>query len=233
MGELAASDSAVSDPAASDLAASVARRLEVVWERITDAGGDPEQVQVVAVTKRYGAWAVDAALDVGLSQIGENYAQELAAKWANLPDGVTAQTQLHFIGRLQTNKVRLITPWVDVWQSVDRPSLIAELARRSPGASIMLQLNVTGSDTQGGCTPSQADDLLLRARDAGLEVVGVMAIGPLGPPDVVRAGFEIVQRFADSHQLVQRSIGMSGDLEQAVAAGTTMVRIGTALFGAL
>ncbi|HCB34945.1 MAG TPA: YggS family pyridoxal phosphate-dependent enzyme [Acidimicrobiaceae bacterium] len=218
-------------PDSARAAADVAERLAGVRARIADAGGDPARIRVVAVTKGFGAWAIRAALDAGLADIGESYAQELVAKTAELPSDEVAGATTHFIGRLQSNKVRRLAPLVDVWQSIDRPSIVDEVARRAPASTVMLQLRVSDSDTQGGCDPAAAAELLARAVDAGLDVVGVMAIGVQGPPETVRAGFDVVRRFADEHALAQRSIGMSADLEQAVAAGATMVRVGTALFG--
>ncbi len=216
---------------AAEQAAAVASRLAQVQSRITEAGGDLAKTQVLAVTKGFGPWAITAAAAAGLNQIGENYAQELLSKCRELPAPTLEQTQMHFIGHAQTNKVRLIAELVDVWQCVDRPSLVAEIAKRCGQATVMLQLNVSGAASQGGCAPEQAAELLSQATDAGLDVVGVMAIGAQGSPEIVRTSFEKAQRFADKHQLPQRSFGMSGDLEQAIAAGSTMLRIGTALFG--
>lgn len=209
----------------------VARRLEIVRGRIADAGGDPEQIEVVAVTKGFGAWAIEAAVGAGATMVGESYAQELEAKAPELDVEILERVDIHFIGAMQTNKVRKVAHLVAVWQSVDRPSLVREIAKRAPGAQIMLQLDVAGVAGQGGCVVEDAPVLLQQALDAGLDVVGVMAIGPQGEPPLVRAAFERVARFADQHSMVQRSMGMTGDLESAVAAGTTMIRVGTALFG--
>ncbi len=210
-------------------------RLEQIRSRIADAGGDPTEVQVLAVTKGFGAWAIEAAHAIGLTQVGENYAQELANKWQEVPAEIASQTQVHFIGHLQTNKVRLAATIVHVWQCVDRSSLVTEIAKRNTvndlAPTVMLQLNVSGVASQGGCSPDQAGDLLAQATDTGLDVIGVMAIGAQGSPEEVRSSFKKVRRFADDHDLLHRSIGMSGDLELAVAAGSTMLRIGTALFG--
>ncbi len=214
---------------------AVHQHLEQIRSRIVDAGGDPAKVQVLAVTKGFGAWAIAAAHAVGLTQVGENYAQELVSKWQEVPTEVSSQTQVHFIGHLQTNKVRIAAPIVDVWQCVDRPSLVVEIAKRSTTVDIrpavMLQLNASGAASQGGCSLDQADALLAQTVDVGLDVIGVMAIGAQGSPEKARSSFEKVRRFADDHELLHRSIGMSEDLEQAIAAGSTMLRIGTALFG--
>ena len=211
--------------------AAVARGAERVRQRIVDAGGDPARIDIVAVTKGFDASAPLAAAAAGLAMIGENYAQELRAKWDQLDPAAQDRLEVHFIGRLQSNKVRQLAPLVDLWQSVDRPRLVHEIARHSPGAPILVQLDVSGASTQGGCGLGDAVSLIGRAKDAGLDVRGCMAIGPLGPPADIEAAFAEVSRFADRHGLEHRCIGMSADLEQAVRAGSTMVRIGTALFG--
>ncbi len=209
----------------------VRRRADVVRERIAAAGGDPDHIDIVAVTKGFGAWAIEAACEAGLTLVGESYVQEMAAKVPELPASTREQIEIHFIGTLQSNKVRHAARSVDVWQSVDRPSLVAELAKRVPGARVLLQLDIAGVAAQGGCPLAEAPDLLERARQAGLDVVGVMAIGPQADPHVITEAFRSAVAFADDHALAHRSLGMTGDLEAAVASGTTMVRVGTALFG--
>ena len=215
----------VTDPAA------VARGAERVRQRIADAGGDPSRIAIVAVTKGFDASAPEAAAAAGLMAIGENYAQELRGKWDLLDPALQDRLDVHFIGRLQSNKVRQLAGLVDLWQSVDRMRLVHEIARHSPGAEIFVQLDVSGASTQGGCRLDDAQSLVIGARDAGLEVRGCMAIGPQGSPADIEAAFTEAVRFADRHHLEHRCIGMSADLEQAVRAGSTMVRIGTALFG--
>ena len=211
--------------------AEVSQRVERVRNRIDDAGGDPDRIAIMAVTKSFDSSAVDAAASAGLKLIGENYAQEMLAKMAQLRPETRDVVQTHFIGRLQTNKIRQMCGAVDVWQSVDRMRLVAEIARRSPGAQVFLQLDVSGADTQGGCTVSSASALLHEAQQAGLDVTGCMAIGPRGPEPEIAAAFAEVTRFADRHSLEHRCMGMSADLEAAITAGSTMIRIGTALFG--
>lgn len=214
-----------------ELRDAVAARLAVVRGRIADAGGDPDTVAVVAVTKGFGPEAPTAALAAGLHRIGESYAQELVAKWPEVvvPEGV--EPDVHFIGRLQRNKVRTVAGLVGTYQSVDRRSLGAEIAKRCVGARVMVQVNVSGEGLQGGCPLGEVDGLVGELDDMGLDVVGLMAIGGQDRPEVVRAQFDDVRRVADRLSLPERSLGMSDDLDVAVAAGSTMVRIGTALFG--
>jgi pyridoxal phosphate enzyme (YggS family) len=207
--------------------AAVALGLERVRARIEAAGGDPERIRIVAVTKGQPAEAVDAAVAAGAIHAGESYAKELLAKAPNVDRAV----RWHWIGRLQRNKVRQLAPLIALWESVDRPELAAEVARQAPGAAVLVQVDVAGLATQGGCAPTEVPGLVGACQDLGLDVRGLMAIGPQGSPEVVRAGFRTVRTLADGLGLPERSMGMSGDLEAAVAEGTTAVRVGTAIFG--
>lgn len=203
----------------------MAQRAEALRARI-DAAGGPD-VRVVAVTKTFGPDAVEAAVAAGLDQIGENYAQEAAAKLAEIRSSPT----VHFIGRLQRNKVRLLVPYVDVWQSVDRPELVREIAKRAPGASIMVQVDISDEENKGGVAPGETEGLVAAAAEAGLDVVGLMGVALLAEPGAARPGFRLLRRLTDQLGLSECSMGMSADLEIAVDEGTTMVRVGRDLFG--
>jgi pyridoxal phosphate enzyme (YggS family) len=200
-------------------------RLAAVRGRVERAGGDPERITLVAVTKGFGADVVRAALDAGLTDLGESYVQELTAK-AHFDD-----VRWHFVGRLQRNKVRKAAPLVGLWHSVDRLSLGAEIARWAPGAAVLAQVNATGEETKGGCPPDLLPALLDGLGDLGLDVRGLMTIGPPGPPEDARPAFRLVRSLAEKHGLAEVSMGMTGDLEVAVEEGATIVRVGTALFG--
>lgn len=213
-------------------AEAVRAALGSVLDQVADAGGDPHRLTVVAVTKGFGAEAPAAALEAGLVDLGENYAQELQDK----AEAVAARAHLpeprwHFIGRLQSNKVRLVAGRVRCWQSVDRRSIVDELAARAPGARILVQVNAAGEEGKGGAPPGDVPDLVARARDAGLDVAGLMAVGVLGDEAATEAAFRATAELADRLGLPERSMGMSGDLAAAVRSGTTMIRVGTALFG--
>lgn len=218
-------------------AASVAARLADIRARITAAGGSG--VRVVAVTKTWGIDAVLAAVAAGCDAIGENYAQELVTKLgplrpdgAHRPDGVPALPPVHFIGRLQTNKVRLVAPLVDVYETVDRVALAAELAKRAPGAAVLVQVSPDGDPDKGGCALRDVPALVETCREHSLDVRGLMTVGPTeGGPEAARPGFRAVRRLVDELGLAVCSMGMSDDLEVAVAEGSTQVRIGSALFG--
>ena len=199
--------------------------MAAVRSRIADAGG-AGRVRLVAVTKGFGPEAVSAAVAAGVDDVAESYAQELLAKAA-----AAAPPRWHFVGRLQANKVRALAGTVALWQSVDRHRLVDELARRAPGARVLVQVDVTGEPSKGGCRPAEAPALVERAAAAGLQPTGLMAVGPLGPPEAARPGFRALAALADRLGLAERSMGMSADLEVAVQEGATMVRVGTALFG--
>jgi uncharacterized pyridoxal phosphate-containing UPF0001 family protein len=120
---------------------------------------------------------------------------------------------------------------VHLWQSVDRLRLGEEIAKRSPGASVLAEVNLTDDPARGGTRPGLVPGLVDGLRDLGLHVGGLMAVGLTGPPAEVRAGFRQVRELADELGLPERSMGMSDDLELAVGEGSTMVRVGSALFG--
>ena len=205
----------------------VAERLAAVRERITRAGG--VGVTVLPVTKTFGIEACWAAHRAGCTAVGETYAQEVAAKLG----GQTLPFGVHFIGQLQTNKVRQLAPLVTVYETVDRPSLVAELAKRAPGAAVLLQVSTVGEVGKGGCPIADVPALLDTARAAGLEVRGLMTVGPTeGGPEAARPGFRAVRALLDRVGLAVLSMGMTDDLEVAVQEGSTQVRVGSALFGA-
>lgn len=208
--------------------AAVVERAERVRERIARAGGDG--VSIVAVTKGFAVDALTAALAAGLDTVGESYAQECVAKLAAL-DPVAPRPAVHFIGRLQRNKVRRLAGLVDVWQSVDRPELAVEIGRRAPGARVLVQVDISGEATKGGCAPGEATALVDRCRAEDLEVLGLMGIAGNGPPEAAGPEFELLRGLVDDLGLRECSMGMSNDLEVAVAAGATMVRVGRELFG--
>jgi PLP dependent protein len=186
-------------------------------------------VEILAVTKGFGDDAIEAAVGAGCRHIGENYAQELVAK-----RGVIERLgpDVHFIGRLQTNKVRIIAGLVDVWASLDRESVVDEVAKRAPGARVLIQVDTSGDPAKGGCAFADVVHLVERARASQLRVDGLMTVGPTGlPAESARPGFRRVRALVDELGLEVCSMGMSGDLRVAVAEGSTEVRIGTALFG--
>lgn len=205
----------------------VTAALADVHRRISSAGGDPGEIRVVAVTKAFGPEAVVAARAAGLFDCGENYAQSLLEKVPAVP----ADTRWHFLGPVQRNKVKALAQYVALWQGIDRESAGAEVARRAPGAAVLVQVNLTGDPARPGCSWAEAPELVDRLGDLGLDVRGLMGVAA---PDLeaARLQFRRLATLADALGLAERSMGMSGDLEVAIQEGATTVRIGTSLFGA-
>lgn len=208
-------------------AALVAERVAVIRnEALAIAGRD---VEIIAVTKTFGCDAIAAAAAAGCGGMGENYAQEILDKAAagclDLP--------VHFIGALQSNKVRQVAGHVSMWQSLDRESLVAPIARHSPGAAVLVQVNTTGEASKSGVAPAGVDHLVEAARGAGLDVRGFMTMGPTdGDHAATVRAFRMLRSIADGHGLAVCSMGMSGDYKVALECGSTMLRIGSGLFGA-
>ncbi|MGC8626932.1 MAG: YggS family pyridoxal phosphate-dependent enzyme [Acidimicrobiales bacterium] len=207
---------------------AVAERLAAVRERIARAGADPQAVGIVAVTKSLGVAAIEAAVRAGLYDIGENYAQELLGKVAGAPPGV----RWHFLGAPQRNKISRLAPHVHIWQGIDNEQAALALAKRCPGASVLVQVRLYGAPPRRGAPLPEVPALVEVAAKAGLDVRGLMAVGPPeASPSELRASFRQVARLAGHLGLRELSMGMSGDFEQAVAEGATMLRLGRVLFG--
>lgn len=209
-------------------AAAIADRLAAAGDRIRAAGGT-DAIDIVAVTKGFPADVIIAAVEAGCTRLGESYAQELIAKYPQVPKW----PELHFIGGLQTNKVRQLAGKVDVYDSVDRQHVVHELARRAPGARILVQVQATPDQAdKAGCPPDLVSELVALAVDLGLHVEGLMCVGPTtGGPEAARLPFRRTRALVDELGLTVCSMGMTGDLEVAVQEGSTQIRIGTALFG--
>ena len=214
-----------------DLSVSAIReRIVAVSQHIASATSRP--IDLVVVTKTHPPEVVLAVATAGAQFVGENYAQEVRDK-ASAIDAVRASgVSVQFIGQLQTNKVRMIAGLVDCVASVDRASLIDEIAKRIPSARIHLQINATGERSKGGCLPNALPELIIRALDQGLRVEGLMAVGPTSArEDETREAFRSVDELASEHGLQIRNYGMSGDLDIAIEHGSTMVRLGSAILG--
>ncbi len=214
--------------------ARVTDTVAAIRDQLRHASG--RDVGIVAVTKSFGVDALYAAQAAGCDAVGENYAQELVGKieqMRNDPRGLLA-VPVHFIGHVQSNKVKQLAPHVDLWQSIDRKSVVQELARRVGSAGrILIQVNTTEETTKDGCAPSEVSDLVEYAVDCGLEVRGLMTIGPTrGDRRELEAAFRLCRSLADSLNLAECSMGMSDDYLVAGECGSTMVRLGSALFGA-
>ena len=172
-----------------------------------------------------------AALGAGMRDIGENYAAELTAKAAAVgAESAAVGAVWHFLGAVQRNKVADLAPHVGLWQSVAREAEGARIARFRPGAAVLVQVEATGLPGRNGCQPAEVGSLVVQLREHGLDVRGLMTVAAPGR-DAAADAFGVVGRLADDLGLEERSMGMTDDLEAAVAAGTTMIRVGRALFG--
>ncbi len=236
-----------SAPAEDDVARLVARRLADLRDRVAvaaaAAGRDAAGVRVLLASKTMPVPTVRAAVAAGGTLLGENRVQELVAKAPRLAD---LDPTWHLIGPLQSNKVNAALRWASAVQSVDGPEIAARLSRRCVAADrdleVMVQVNVSGEPTKSGIAPDRALDLAAAvAALPRLRLTGLMTIGANSADEaLVRSGFARLRTLRDallasgapgtsaSHEL---SMGMSGDLELAIAEGATMVRIGSAVFG--
>jgi hypothetical protein len=209
-----------------DLVRQVAANLERVRARVASSSRDPAGVRVVAVTKAFGAPMVRAASAVGLEAVGENYLDELSAKRAATND---VDVRWHFLGALQSNKIAPLLRVADLLCSVSRNKEIDKIASHG-AAALYVQVDCTGAPSRNGAAPGEVAGLVARARERGLDVRGLMTVAP---PDErgAREAFHITSDLADELSLVERSMGMSDDLEIACEFGSTEVRVGRALFG--
>jgi hypothetical protein len=231
--------------------AELAARLAAVEERIaraaSRAGRRVADITLLGVSKRQPAEAVAALVAAGLAHCGENFVQEARAKIprvaALLGPGVQPP-RWHFIGRLQSNKAKLAAGLFDVVESVDRLELARALDAHAAAAGrtleVLLQVNVSGEAQKGGAAP-EALDALARAVAAlpHLRLTGLMTLPRAGAPEQVRPAFARLRelrdglcRAAGGLTLPELSMGMSADFEVAIEEGATIVRVGTALFGA-
>lgn len=224
---------------------SIAENLAHIQQRISAAalraGRDPSEIRLVAVSKTQSAWAVNEAARAGQRLFGENYVQELLAKAPEIAEPV----EVHFIGSLQSNKVKYLVNLVTMIHSVDRLSLAQEISRQWGKAGkccdILLEVNIAGESTKGGTT---ADAVLELIRDVAqlphLRIRGLMTMPPFfDEPEEARPFFCELRRLAGviaaadvpGVEMKELSMGMSGDFEAAIEEGATLVRVGTALFG--
>jgi pyridoxal phosphate enzyme (YggS family) len=224
----------------------IGQRYEAVKARAAEAalraGRRPEDVIVLVAAKTFGAGAVREVIDAGGRDIGENYVQEAAAKARELAD--VPDLRWHLIGRLQKNKARAAGELFQLIHSLDRLELARALDRAAAAARrqvrCLVEVNVGGEETKGGTPPEKVASLLEAiAPLSHLVVEGLMAIPPPGRPAANRRSFAALRELGErlgrlrlpNVQLKELSMGMSGDFEEAIAEGATIVRIGTAIFG--
>jgi pyridoxal phosphate enzyme (YggS family) len=218
---------------------SVAERLTRVQESVDAARARShhrQAVQLVGVSKRQPLEKLRAALAAGLLDFGENYAQEFREKTEALPDTV----RWHFIGPLQSNKVKLVAG-AHLLHSIDRPKLLDKLEAHGVPQAVLVQVNIAAEPQKAGIAPAELPALLDRFADLDhVRCRGLMLIPPQGDPEATRPHFAALRTLRDNLaaktrpavELEHLSMGMSADFEVAIEEGATLVRVGTAIFGA-
>ncbi|MBL8549909.1 MAG: YggS family pyridoxal phosphate-dependent enzyme [Hyphomonadaceae bacterium] len=218
----------------SEIAATRAALLARIAEAARAAGRDPASVALVAVSKQQPDDRVDAMLATGHRVFGENRVQEALARWTPRR-AAHADLKLRLIGPLQSNKAAEAVGFFDAIDSLDRPKLAAALAEAAQKAGrcpdVLVQVNTGEEPQKAGIAPGEADAFIAAARNEyGLPVKGLMCIPPLTEEPAMH--FALLARIAARNGLSQLSMGMSDDFETAIRFGATMVRVGSALFGA-
>jgi len=208
---------------------TVSENLAKVRERIVGAGRDPDEVTIVAVTKGFDVSVCREAVSAGLNILGENRVHEALAKMDEIPDA-----EWHLIGHLQTNKARVAAGRFALIQSVDSIRLAEAIAKLAPAQPVLVGANVAREAQKSGADPAGAVDVI-RAVSGILDLRGLMAMGP-SQGDPTPAFIELRTLRDQAEQRLGRalpvlSMGMSGDFEAALAAGSTMLRLGRVLFG--
>jgi hypothetical protein len=214
---------------------SAADRRQEILDEITRAATvakrDPADVQLIAVSKGRTTEEIEALIDAGQRDFGENRVQEAQAKWPSLLARYS-DVRLHEIGRLQSNKAAEAVELFDVIHSLDRRSLsdalIKEAAKAQRPLGVYVQVNIGEEEQKGGCAIDEVGALVEAVRSSQLTLAGLMAIPPLGVEPAPY--FALLAKLAQRHDVKGLSIGMSADFKAAVMLGATAVRVGTALF---
>ncbi|MGA2158330.1 MAG: YggS family pyridoxal phosphate-dependent enzyme [Dehalococcoidia bacterium] len=208
----------------------IQRRVAVACDR---AGREASTVKIIAVTKNFPLDIVRLAFQSGLRHFGENRVQEAQAKYAELGD-IRSQLTLHFIGHLQTNKIRDAVKTVDIIQSVDSLRLAGMLNENTAKRlRVMVQVNIAEEDTKYGFPVDNLGANVKAIEELpNLEVLGLMTVAPLvDDPEKVRQVFRKLKDLNEHFGFKELSMGMTDDFEVAVEEGATMIRIGRAIFG--
>lgn len=213
-----------------------------IKEAALESGRDPESIRLVAVTKNFPPEDVEAAYNRGQVIFGENKAQELVAKASALRDRINCQW--HMIGTLQTNKAKMLVGLASLIHSVDRTRLLNVIQNRAARMDliqdVLLQVNVSGEETKHGFEPEQLEQVLeARGTFPNIRFLGLMTMAPYyDDPERARPVFSQLRILRDSlvdrydlTEFVELSMGMTGDYKQAISEGSTIVRIGSAIFG--
>lgn len=222
-----------------DIAANLAAVRDRVARACAAVGRDADEVDILLATKTVPAEQIAAAVAAGARLTGENRVQELASK-ADVLAGLPVER--HFIGHLQTNKVNQVLRYITCLQTVDSLSLADRVQRRLEATDttleVFIQVNVSGEDSKYGIDPDEAGGFAAEiAQRDRLALRGLMTIGAPGPQEVAAPGYRRLRQIRDQLRdagltVDTLSMGMSADLEVAIAEGSTMVRVGSAVFGA-
>jgi pyridoxal phosphate enzyme (YggS family) len=221
--------------------------LSAVQDRINKAaitsGRDPKEIQLIAVSKTHPIEAVKVFYKLGQRHFGENKVQEMASKWEIFP---VEDIQWHMIGALQTNKLKYLAKRANWIHSISKPEQLKELQKRltteNRKMNILFQVNISNEDQKSGCEPEQLDSLFSYMENCPSIIVrGLMGIGSLeAEAEDNRPQFRLLRTLLDEYKskwksesinLTELSMGMTSDLEVAIEEGSTMIRVGTALFG--
>lgn len=223
---------------------SIAENLAEVEKRITAAaeksGRKREDITLIAVTKTHGADMMNEAINLGVTDIGENKPQEVRDKFNDV-----LPVKWHLIGHLQTNKVKYIIDKVCLIHSVDSIKLMDEIERQAEkhgiSMDILIQVNISGEETKSGVSADEVEELLVHAGTLNhVKVKGLMTVAPktdnsvtnvLHFDNIRRLFVDIMQKKYDNVNMLYLSMGMSGDYETAIECGANMVRVGSAIFG--
>jgi len=218
-----------------DVAAAIERVRERIALACQRAGRDPSSVQLVSVSKGHSEQLIRVAYDAGMRLFGENYAQELAAKATGLGD--LPEIRWRFIGHLQRNKIKLIERARATVDTVDSSRLAEAIstraAARGGSVEVLIQVNIGDETQKSGCQPNELPALVASVRALpNVTLRGLMTVAPhLEDAEATRPFFAALRELAEAQNLPELSMGMTHDLEQAVEEGSTMLRIGTAIFG--
>ena len=213
--------------ASGELLQRLAANLAVVRARIASTGRDISTVRIVAVTKMFDGSFVRAAAQAGLRVVAENYVEELIEKRDEIAD---VTLTWHYLGALQSNKIHRVALAADVLCGVTRMKELERIAAYRSDAAIYVQVDYTGAAGRNGAAPKAVAGLVDRGRALGLDVRGLMTVAP-NDPEGARSAFSQTTALADDLGVVERSMGMTNDLEIACELGSSEVRLGRALFG--
>ena len=203
----------------------IKERLQEINKIIDAKAQNP--VTLIGVTKGFTHEEVNIASELGIKNFGENYAQELLTK----NPLVDPEISWHYIGQLQSNKIRKISHLVDVWHSVTSLKLAREIHKRNDQAQILLQVSLMGPSNSKGFEVEQLPQLISELRDMNIDISGLMTMGVPGDKVATRVVFKELRKLADTFELPECSMGMSGDFEIALESGASMIRVGSAIFG--